>query len=355
MTWLAEYAASAEKADRFRGRSNHAQLLGAGLMGEAGSVLSELKKEERELNAYPVYRHRMQEELGDLLWYFIRLVAVAAPSTLEKFAAEPNGPSEASGALPLFLELGSVAGDLAGLVASSPSPEAFSTAAERMWILIQQVAAGRKLVLSDVAAQNLKKIKSRWPDAREYAPLFDRTGYDEEECLPRTLEIEFRERGNAVILRCNGLNFGDRVTDNIKDRDGYRFHDVFHFAYAVHLGWSPVLRALFRCKRKSKVEIDEGQDGARATIVEEAVSAFVFSRAKQLSFFDEIDRIDYDLLKVVSEHVQGYEVDQIPLWQWEVAILDGFRIFRKLVGNHGGTVRLDLNRRQLEYHAPLRS
>lgn len=352
MTWLSEYAIAAEKSDRFVGKPDHLQLLAAGLMGETGSVLSELKKAERELNAYPEYRRRMEEELGDLIWYFVRLVGVADPATLHRIAARAEvAPSESLTSLPLFLRLGSVAGELAGNVAAEVPPASFASVADMMWELIRSVAAVRRLKLVDVAALNLKKIKSRWPDTKVYAPLFDEK-YDEEEQLPRVLDVEFRERGNAVIMRCNGLNFGDRVTDNIQDRDGYRFHDIFHFAYAVHLGWSPVLRALFRCKRKSKSEIDEGQDGARATIVEEAVSAVVFSRAKKLSFFDELDHIDYDLLKIISEHVRGYEVDQVPLWQWEVAVLDGYRIFRKLRTNHGGHVRLALATRQLEYHAP---
>jgi hypothetical protein len=178
-----------------------------------------------------------------------------------------------------------------------------------------------------------------------------------EEQLPRRLAIEFMERSRGeqrvVILRCNGINFGDRLTDNIEDPDGYRYHDVFHFAYAAHLGWSPVVRALLRCKRRSISSVDEGQDGARAVIIEEAVAAIVFTRAKQLNFFDSIDHVDYDLLKTVTEFVQGYEVDRIPLWQWEAAILDGFRVFRQLRNNCGGRVLLDIGQRELKYLAPL--
>ena len=51
---------------------------------------------------------------------------------------------------------------------------------------------------------------------------------------------------------------------NIADADGYRYHDIFHIANAVFLGWSPVVRALLRCKRKSQPHIDENEDGARA-------------------------------------------------------------------------------------------
>ena len=47
---------------------------------------------------------------------------------------------------------------------------------------------------------------------------------------------------------------------------------MFHFAHAVYLGWSPVLRALLKSKRKSDPRFDENQDGARAQIIEEGVS-----------------------------------------------------------------------------------
>ena len=52
-----------------------------------------------------------------------------------------------------------------------------------------------------------------------------------------------------VFLRCNGINIGDRLTDNKLEKDDYRFHDVFQLANAAILGWSPVLRALLRVKR----------------------------------------------------------------------------------------------------------
>jgi hypothetical protein len=86
--------------------------------------------------------------------------------------------------------------------------------------------------------------------------------------------------------------------------------------------------------------------------VEEAVAAIVFSRAREMNFFDGIDRVDYDLLKTVKEFTHGYEVDQIPLWQWEAAILGGYATFRKLRGYRGGTVTLDLLRRELTYLEP---
>ena len=100
--------------------------------------------------------------------------------------------------------------------------------------------------------------------------------------------------------------------------------------------------------------MDENQDGARARIIEEAVSAIVFSRAKEAGFYEGIDHIDYDLLKTISDCVQGFEVDRVPLWQWEEAILKGYGVFRELRKNGSGTVTVDLLNRGLRYAAPVR-
>ena len=86
MSWLTDYCNNAEQTDRLAGRPNHVALLATGLFGETGSVLTELKKAQRETAAYPSYRNRLVEEIGDLLWYFARLVTVLAPSEVEKLS-----------------------------------------------------------------------------------------------------------------------------------------------------------------------------------------------------------------------------------------------------------------------------
>ena len=65
--------------------------------------------------------------------------------------------------------------------------------------------------------------------------------------------------------------------------------------------------------------------------------------------------MDYDLLKMISELVRGFEVEDVPLWQWEAAILNGYRVFRALRDNGGGTVSADLVNRHLHYAAPRRN
>jgi hypothetical protein len=152
-----------------------------------------------------------------------------------------------------------------------------------------------------------------------------------------------------VIQLCNGVEIGSRLTDNKIVEDDYRFHDVFHLAYAAILGWSPCLRALFKVKRKSRPEIDDAQDGARAILIEEGVSTLVFHHALRLNYFAAIKFLDYPLLKGVREFVSGFEVDQCPLWQWEHAILEGFEVFRKLRTHRRGIVIADLAERSIRF------
>ena len=355
MTWLTDYSVAAEKTDQLVGKDDHVELLAAGVFGEAGSIFSELKKKGREREAYPAYRNRLVEELGDFLWYWVRLSAVVSPSIMERLEEpNPTATGQLDGSDRRLKEaylLGQSAGDLfRALEAGNVDDAAEQLTA--IWLAFCRIAATSDIDLQEAAKRNLTKIRSRWPEHKVYVPFFDE-GFIPEERLPRELGVEFREiaRGGTkvVMLRCNELNFGDRLTDNIKDPDYYRYHDVFHFSYAVHLGWSPVIRALLNCKRKGCPDIDRNEDGARAGIIEEAVSAIVFSRAKEMKFFRGIDHVDYDLLKVIQVFVQGYEVERVPLWQWDTAIREGYKMFSNLTKNRGGIVRLNLPARRLTY------
>ncbi|RVC41176.1 pyrophosphatase, partial [Mesorhizobium sp. M4A.F.Ca.ET.090.04.2.1] len=137
--------------------------------------------------------------------------------------------------------------------------------------------------------------------------------------------------------------------DNIMKPDDYRFHDAFHYAYAAILGWSPVTRALFRLKRKSETKVDEGQDGARAILIEEGVATYVFGEAKQLDFFEgqSAGDLGFTFLKSVRQFVRGYESEDCPLWLWEEAILKGNEAFRFLRTHRRGRLILDRPNRSL--------
>ena len=360
MKWLRLYCEDAERTDQLATNPRHVELLAAGLFGEAGSILAELKKKGRETEAYPFFRERLDEEIGDLLWYFARLTTVLAPSIVEgldDFAGE-EAPAAKNG-LGEALALGAAAGDLLGSLQQGQSNDVAARLVA-VWRALGRIAVTFRVDLRRAAEKNCEKTRSRWPEEAQFRRLFDDDDtIPDEERIPRMLRVEFKEidrRGKSVvILRCNGLNLGDRLTDNIEDEDFYRFHDVFHFAHAVYLGWSPILRGLLKCKRKSDPEADENQDGARAGIIEEAVAATVFNRAKEMRYYEGVDRVDYELLKTVTELVRGYEVDDVPLWQWEVMILNGYRVFRELRKYRGGKVSLDLLNRNLSYEAPSRA
>lgn len=349
--WLTSFADRAELSDQLRARENHTRLLAAGLYGETGSILSELKKSQREGPAYPHYRQRLTEEFGDALWYFVRLASKCDPELLGVLPRSVRSAASNDKSIASSLRFGAAVGDVLRGIQEGRAPE-LRTSLQSFWTQLLVLAAEANVELDDAAAGNIAKVQSRWPPTQQFLGLFDESSPAEEQ-LPRTLTVEFHERRRGdrveVLLRYQGITIGDRLTDNIADPDGYRYHDVFHMAYAVFLGWSPVTRALFRCKRKSQPLIDENEDGARASILEEAVSAVVFSRAKNMRYFEVATELDYDLLKTIQEIVRGYEVARVPLWQWERAILGGFRVFRLLRSNQGGAVSWSLSERRFEW------
>lgn len=211
------------------------------------------------------------------------------------------------------------------------------------------------ITLEAAARANLEKIFDRWPTERHYPALFDAT-FPVNEQLPRKLivdiaEVEVAGRTMARLTR-DGSPMGDPLTDNREGDDDYRFHDVFHLAYAAHLGWSPTLRRLLRVKRKSDARTDEVQDGARAVLIEEGIATWIFNHAQQLALFDGIDALDYGLLKSVRSFVAGYEAERCPLWLWEEAILAGYRIFRQVQRHRGGRVGINLAERSIWFEAP---
>lgn len=354
--WLKDFSRDAESTDQFRKHRQHIELLALGLMGEAGSVLAEVKKGVREGPAYVDSRMKVQEEVGDFLWYYIRLVSVLDSSLLEQLSLKrPSTPvSTERDRLDQILEFGAAVGNLVGAIrqVGRKCPIRLREALQSVWIELKQISDVAQIPLSAAARTNSRKRASRWPTRPSPLPRFDEN-YPFEEQLPRQMEVEFLERKRkdrpVVILRINGLNIGDRLTDNIEEADEYRYHDVFHFANAAFLGWSPVTRSLLRCKRKSEPTVDENEDGGRAGVIEEAISAVVFGRAKLLHFFEGVNHLDYELLKNIQGLTSGYEVEIIPLWQWEKAILKSYAVFRKLKANHGGRVRIDLQKRNIEY------
>lgn len=281
-----ERAGSTEQKPSVEGADLMVPLLG--LAGEVGELLNEYKKRLRDGDAHIRFKDRVAEELGDLLWY--------VAETASKFG----------------------------------------------------------LNLEEVAQRNLEKNTARWGGSGAHMKprVFD-AAFPDAERIPRQFVADFRQLvGPDKSLRTrvfvNGKQMGQELTDNAYKEDGYRFHDVFHLACAAVLGWSPVTRRNLGCKRKSELLIDEVEDGGRAIVTEEGVSAFVFAYASDHDAM-KVQALDYDLLKSIRVATAKFEVGVCTTGEWERAILLGYQVWRQVEENQGGKVRVDLDRRLIEY------
>ena len=237
-----------------------------------------------------------------------------------------------------------------------------------MWY-VASFASVYDLNLDDVALANVAKIQSAFPadDHKTPTPLYDE-GMPELQKLPRKFNVDFAETDTSTaVMLVNGVRVGDKLTDNAyitdgDDRkliDGYRFHDSIHLAFAAVLGWSPVIRKLMMRKRKCDPDIDEVEDGARAQIVEEMIVKIAHSYAVGYhpdKLLDENKHVSLNLLKDIVILAEGLEVaggrkgaPQCKYWEWEKAILEGFRVYNLLRRHRRGRVTVDLNRRTVVF------
>ena len=334
-----------------------------GAIGELGSVASEFKKRLRDGKAYTKDKDGISAEFGDVLWY-LATIASRLDLELEALIAKPKKQvGVATKAAPYIFDLAITIGNLASTLNSSGfSPKGgdltrVKTDLGKALASTLHAIKLEKLDLEKVLRRNLRKVHGmfgtdRIKPARQFdakVPIYEQ--------LPRKIAIEFIEREKLgkdkkrveVIIRANGINIGDRLTDNASKDDGYRFHDAFHLGYAAVLGWSPVVRSFLRCKRKSDSKADEVQDGARAAIIEEAVSQTVFDYARDHSMLSGLDRLDHGILQVIQRMVRGLEVQRVDLSEWQRAILVGYEAFRALKKNGGGWLLLDAENRSLTF------
>jgi hypothetical protein len=368
---LKDYVLGVKDTDLLSGTDLIPVLLG--LYGEVGSIMASSKKTHRERGAYTGFRLAAEEEFGDALWYLNALAKRTGISLQEIFVGsleddEYSIELASSGILGgvlaqvysrstmpsldgALMALGESAGDLLKINENPALAKGLLTKFAGRYTAALQAA---NLDFSGVIRRNLAKSQGRFlPPDYSSLPDFD-SNFELDERLPSNFEIQVSQRmSGKSYLQWNGVYIGDPLTDNIADGDGYRYHDVFHLAYASVLHWSPVFRSLIKHKRKSNPVIDETQDGGRAIVVEEGLSAWLFTRAKDLNFFEGQTKISLDVLKIVHQFVRGYEVDQCPLSLWEQAILQGYGVFRQLKKNNGGVIVCDRNNRTIQYRTML--
>jgi hypothetical protein len=111
--------------------------------------------------------------------------------------------------------------------------------------------------------------------------------------------------------------------------------------------WSPIIRVHLGRKRRSSKQVDDVEDGGRARVIDEAVSAIFYDRAKKHGFFDGATAVDFGLLKTIKSLVSHLEVGRCTLGDWKNAIMQGYAAWRIIPANGGGMVHVNLHRRTI--------
>lgn len=225
---------------------------------------------------------------------------------------------------------------------------------------VATVATKFGLDLDQIAEDNLRKVEDRWHEPGTKPALYD------EKCppvqrLPRTFSYRFDHESDGGVEKLvlldqgTGKQLGNSLTDNAYEDDGYRYHDVMHLAFAARLGWSPVHRKLLRSggsvQNRDKAVAD-AEDGGRAQVIEEAIVAAAYVYADKHAFLEGVEAVDWQLLRHIQQMTANLEVKDRTSWEWNGALIVGFKVWRKLIENKGGVVSGNLETGELKYSAP---
>jgi NTP pyrophosphatase (non-canonical NTP hydrolase) len=282
---LRTYQERARKTDRNPSTDEVARMIPlAGLASETGELLGEYKKYLRDGESHKLFKERLAEEVGDLLWY------------------------------------------------------------------VANVATKFGLDLAQVAVQNLAKCEGRWGSLPVREPFDAR--FPDNERFPRQFSVDFltyhgEDNAPRVRVMYKGRQFGDDLNDNAYKKDGYGYHDVIHLAFAAVLGWSPLVRRMLKAKRKSDQKVDQVEDGGRAIATEEGLSAMIFAYARDYNFLEGKASVSTEVLRMINNMVSHLEVSLCNAGEWELAIVQGFKVWREVKKRRGGTVDLDLDERSI--------
>lgn len=262
-----------------------------GLAGEAGSVLTTLKKFIRDGEGFGSFEERIKEELGDVLWY-VSAIASHYNLSLEDIAHQN---------------------------------------------LLKTHDRFEEINLLNIPRFD-EKYEEQFPDSFVINFIEEQGG----RFLTVKMVWEKEATGELVAL-------GDALSDNSRKPNDYRYHDVFHLGHVAFLGWSPVLRHLMKLKRNSDPIALEAEDRGRPQVAEEAVTLIVYNYAKGNKMLRSSDRIDTEVLNIIKQLVIDLEVSSVTSYQWEKTIIESYKVFHQVVENKGGRVLVSPKNRQLQY------
>lgn len=286
-----------------------------GLAGEAGSLLVALKKQYRERARRSDWVPFVAVELGDMLWY-IATVATHAGLNVGDIAAQDLRRAEAA-----RVDLGHSLDKASLPVLDLAYPE-FERFPRRLLLRFQE---GSRDGTPEVTMSLIAAEPNPFPDG----PVDRGDG---------------KFQGFAI-----GAPLGDKVTDNSKVADAYRYHDAVHLGFLAVMGWSPNLRQLLHLKRKSNPAVDENEDGARAIFAEEGLAALLAKRADDSQRYAHPRLVPEELVEIMTTVLEDLEVSKMPPSLWRMAISQGFTAMRRLEEGQGGYLIADLDERSLTY------
>ncbi|XHR95578.1 MazG nucleotide pyrophosphohydrolase domain-containing protein [Mucilaginibacter sp. UC70_90] len=262
-----------------------------GLAGEAGSVLTTLKKSIRDGDGFGSFNEKLTEELGDVLWY-VSSIASHYGISLEDIAK------------------------------------------------INLAKTQDRFKVLDL--QSIPRFDENYPE--QFPDSFIVT-FIEEEGENDLLTVKMIWEGDSG----NHIELGDPLTDNSRMPNNYRYHDVFHLGHVAFLGWSPVIRDLMKLKRRSDSTTLDAEDRGRPQVAEEAITLIIYNYAKGNKMLKESDRIDTEMLNTIKQLVFDLEVANVSSFQWEKTIIESYKIFHQIVENKGGKILVSPKERTLQY------
>ncbi|MGO8865549.1 MAG: nucleoside triphosphate pyrophosphohydrolase family protein [Alphaproteobacteria bacterium] len=204
-----------------------------GLFGEVGSVLSELKKKQRDKDSYIAYHDSAIEELGDAFWYFanaslraglsLSAIAERVPKNLGDWFYHGKATPQ------YFTDLQKPQNELTGPLSSDLVERRLLALAGKVGVLLDDFSSGRvaangdaltadlveifrallaaaddaAVSLNEAARRNIHKTFGRWPIERRWPPHYDES-FDPDEQLPRHIEMIFKEKmadGKSYVLQ----------------------------------------------------------------------------------------------------------------------------------------------------------
>ena len=147
--------------------------------------------------------------------------------------------------------------------------------------------------------------------------------------------LDFHEKNHnkhgwpQVTVIFDGIKWGDPLDDNNPKEDFYRYHDAIHVGLDVLTGWSPVNRHL------------EGKEtDKRERKLEECLSLFAFTEAKQRNFFRD-KKPSSMLIRIIRQLTEETPLKNQTTKQWSENLVTIFNVMGQLADNRGGRIEVD--------------